>query len=161
MADHAGGRSVRPQGGAWRGVLTGLIAGKPIWAKGGGIEAGIKAFFGALLAAGGMYAVRTWFHMEVDPLDVACRARGRRRFAGGGAPRSSQACSGGLYELDNTPQSEDDRGSRSGPRVVDNVRVASEVEVDDEQAPAARGEAFSLTRETWISCHPRARSSLR
>src|ERR1700726_1722327 len=48
------------------GVLTGLVAGKPIWAKGGQIEAGLKAFFGGLLAAGGMFALSTWVHFDVD-----------------------------------------------------------------------------------------------
>lgn len=48
------------------GVLTGLVAGKPIWAKGARIEAGLKAVFGALLAAGLMYALRTWVGFEVD-----------------------------------------------------------------------------------------------
>jgi hypothetical protein len=48
------------------GALTGLVAGKPIWASGGQIEAGLKAFFGALLAAGGLYAIRTWLHFDVD-----------------------------------------------------------------------------------------------
>ena len=79
------------------GVLTGLVAGKPIWAKGGQIEAGLKAFFGALLAAGGMFAIRTWLHFDVDlailhgggggerpPGGVACRwsARSSRRSTG-------------------------------------------------------------------------------
>src|SRR5271165_806544 len=50
------------------GVLTGLVAGKPIWASGARIEAGLKAFFGALLAAGLMFAVRRWVNF---PLDLA------------------------------------------------------------------------------------------
>jgi hypothetical protein len=55
-------------GGVWlaypaavvAGVLTGLVAGKPVWAAGAKIEAGLKAFFGALLAAGMMFALRQW-----------------------------------------------------------------------------------------------------
>src|SRR5579883_3449799 len=45
---------------ALTGGLTGLLAGKPIWATGAKIEAGLKAFFGALLAAGLMFALRQW-----------------------------------------------------------------------------------------------------
>jgi hypothetical protein len=45
---------------ALTGAITGLVAGKPIWARGGQIEAGLKAIFGALLAAGGMFALRQW-----------------------------------------------------------------------------------------------------
>src|SRR5262245_42193330 len=48
------------------GVLTGLVAGKPIWAQDGRIEAGLKAFFGALLAAGLMFALRKWVHVPLD-----------------------------------------------------------------------------------------------
>src|SRR5215471_2010458 len=50
---------------ALTGVLTGLVAGKPIWASGAKIEAGLKAFFGALLAAGLMFALRQWVKVEV------------------------------------------------------------------------------------------------
>src|ERR1035437_3509566 len=46
------------------GILVGLVAGKPIWASGGQIEAGLKAFFGALLASGLMFAMRRWLHVE-------------------------------------------------------------------------------------------------
>ena len=63
------------------GVLTGLVAGKPIWASGAKIEAGLKAFFGALIAAGLMFAARRWRLS-------ACRARRRASIQ---APRS--ACS--------------------------------------------------------------------
>jgi hypothetical protein len=42
------------------GVLAGLVTGKPIWASDAKVEAGIKAAFGALLAAGGMFAMRRW-----------------------------------------------------------------------------------------------------
>src|SRR5258708_91842 len=42
------------------GALTGLVAGKPIWAAEAKVEAGLKAFFGALLAAGAMFALRGW-----------------------------------------------------------------------------------------------------
>jgi hypothetical protein len=51
------------------GVLTGLVAGKPIWASGAKIEAGLKAFFGALLAAGLMFAIRQWG--KIDAPDIA------------------------------------------------------------------------------------------
>src|SRR4051812_18079322 len=44
------------------GVITGLVAGKPIWAADGKIEAGLKAFFGILLGLGAMFALRTWLN---------------------------------------------------------------------------------------------------
>ena len=48
------------------GVVTGLVAGKPIWSAEGRIEAGLKAFFGLLLSLGGMFALRQWVHVNVD-----------------------------------------------------------------------------------------------
>src|SRR5579862_9499803 len=48
------------------GIVIGLVAGKPIWAKGAWIEVGLKAFFGALLAAGAMFALRKWVGVDVD-----------------------------------------------------------------------------------------------
>src|SRR5262245_32163770 len=48
------------------GALTGLVAGKPIWASGAKIEAGLKAFFGVLLGAGAMVVLRNWVNPSVD-----------------------------------------------------------------------------------------------
>jgi hypothetical protein len=52
------------------GVLVGLLAGKPIWAKGALIEAGLKATIGAALACGLLFAVR------FIPIDVPALALG-------------------------------------------------------------------------------------
>jgi hypothetical protein len=40
------------------GVLVGLVAGKPIWAKGAGVEAGLKAGIGALLGCALLFGLR-------------------------------------------------------------------------------------------------------
>ena len=48
------------------GAVVGLVAGKPIWADGAWIEALLKTFFGALLAAGGMFLARKFGGIEVD-----------------------------------------------------------------------------------------------
>jgi hypothetical protein len=48
------------------GACVALVAGKPVWAKGAWIEVGLKAFFGSLLAAGGMFALRRWVGTPVD-----------------------------------------------------------------------------------------------
>jgi hypothetical protein len=42
------------------GAITGATAGKPVWAADAKIEGGLKAFFGALLAAGGMFGLARW-----------------------------------------------------------------------------------------------------
>jgi hypothetical protein len=49
------------------GVLTGLVAGKPIWAKAAKIEALLKALAGAFIAVVVLYAVRKWLPgVQVD-----------------------------------------------------------------------------------------------
>jgi hypothetical protein len=101
------------------GVLVGLIAGKPIWAADARIEAGLKAFVGALLGVGLMFAARKWLTMEVPvPLDVLGVMRPSLNEAAG-ASRSLgvvaitslamiAALLGGFYEADN-----DDAGAAS------------------------------------------------
>src|SRR5260221_13596760 len=48
------------------GVLVGLVAGKPIWASGGQIEAGLKAVAGAIGSLGAMFAMRRWLSIDLD-----------------------------------------------------------------------------------------------
>src|SRR5262249_22959990 len=122
------------------GVLVGLVAGKPIWARGGQIEAGLKAFFGALLGAGLMFALRNWLTLTLD-LDFI--------HAGHGVIGSLAAASlpliamllGGFYEIDNTPApDEEKKGGKGGQDAKrKNVRVAEdrEAKADDEDEPAA------------------------
>jgi hypothetical protein len=86
------------------GVLTGLVAGKPIWAHGASIEAGLKAVFGAMLGTVAMFALRKWAS-GIHPPDWTALGLGG---AGGlgDQPASSLpllgAVLGGLFELDNT-----------------------------------------------------------
>src|SRR5882672_2772040 len=56
----SGGGAIAYLAAALTGVMTGLVAGKPIWAPGAKVEAGLKALFGALLGAGAMFALRQW-----------------------------------------------------------------------------------------------------
>ncbi len=56
----AGGAYLAYAVAALTGVLTGLVAGKPIWSSGAKVEAGLKAIFGALVGAGLMFALRKW-----------------------------------------------------------------------------------------------------
>ena len=93
---------------ALTGVLTGLIAGKPIWSKGGQIEAGLKAVFGAAISAGGMFALRQWAHVHLDLSMIAPHAQGEL----GQLPMASlpliAGVLGGFFELDNTGTEEKD-----------------------------------------------------
>lgn len=95
------------------GAVTGLVAGKPIWASDAKVEAGLKAFFGAVLAAGGMFALRQWAGGWT--LDLAAL------HAGGSGPVGSLpaaslpllgAALGGFFELDNSGDGEPAKGKR-------------------------------------------------
>jgi hypothetical protein len=101
------------------GAVTGLVAGKPIWSAGAKIEGGLKALFGALLAAGGMFALHQW----------AAGFEPDMRFLGGGGPSPIgelpmaslpliAAALGGLFGLDNTEEKAGrDDGGRPRKRV--------------------------------------------
>ncbi|HXX70370.1 MAG TPA: hypothetical protein VEK07_24530 [Polyangiaceae bacterium] len=128
------------------GVLTGLVAGKPIWASEARIEATLKAVFGALISAGLMYALRRWAGTWTMDLSA---------FGAGGPAAAGQlpavslpligAGLGALFELDNTGDKEPkrvpkkDAGKPGARRRVasDGVGAASKrrtVEVDDSSA---------------------------
>lgn len=114
------------------GVLVGLIAGKPIWAKDAKIEAGMKAFIGALLAAGLMYAARRFLTM---PLPFALGPFSEPGASIGATAISSLAAVaallGGFYEADNdeTEASPPKLGSQ---RVAPgNKRIAASKSADD------------------------------
>lgn len=130
------------------GVITGLVAGKPIWAADGKIEAGLKAFFGILLGLGGMFALRSWANVEVD-------LTGLHAGTGliGNLPALSLPIIAGVlaafYEIDNSPSSDSDKkdgdattsaaGSKKG--AGKKVRVEAEDDsAEDEEAdePAAK-----------------------
>lgn len=129
------------------GVLTGLVAGKPIWASGAKIEAGLKAFFGALLGAGLMFAVRRWVTF---PLDLGFAGLPGAEHAGL-LPEVSlplvAAVLGGFFELDNTSSGDEAKAAdKPKKRVAEDkaangkgkARVASGGEEGEEQeAPAA------------------------
>lgn len=121
------------------GVITGLVAGKPIWSADGKIEAGLKAFFGVLLALGGMFALRTWANVHLD-LSMLKAGEG----ALGSLPAASlpiiAAVLAGFYEIDNSPspdgEKKDSAASASSKKGNGKkVRVADEdEEAEDEEA---------------------------
>ncbi|MEI7892196.1 MAG: hypothetical protein WCI05_03855 [Myxococcales bacterium] len=127
------------------GVLTGLVAGKPIWAQGGKVEAALKAVFGALLAAGGMFALRTWVQVQV-PLDML-GAAGTGKI--GELPAASLPALGAalamFLELDNTGEAEPSaakapavearkKGANGKARVATEGRAEEEEEVRPKRA---------------------------
>jgi hypothetical protein len=100
------------------GILIGLIAGKPIWAKDARIEAGMKAAVGAVLGLGLMFAARKWLAMPVPPGLVSVTGATVPTEAGtstiGHFAMTSLAAIaavlGGFYDADNTPEPEKAEG---------------------------------------------------
>lgn len=94
------------------GILVGLVAGKPIWAKDAKIEAGTKAFFGALLGAGLMFAARQWLTMTL-PFALGFLAPAGAALGGLSivALPLIAALLGGFYEADNDAPAEQKSGS--------------------------------------------------
>lgn len=136
---------------ALTGVLTGLVAGKPIWASNAKIEAGLKAFFGALLGAGLMFAMRQWIHVAPD---LALLAPGVSPGELASQPLAAYpalslpllaAVLGGFFELDNTGTDEKAEAKAAGAgekkRVADGKangkarpRIAESAEDEAEEA---------------------------
>jgi hypothetical protein len=119
-----GGVIVAYLAAAAAGALTGMIAGKPIWASGAKVEGGLKALFGGLMGVGAMFALRQWgtgFDVNLS-------------LVGGGGPSPVgelpaaslpliAAVLGGLFGLDNTA-SPDDEAPRARKRVsADDAKV--------------------------------------
>ena len=125
------------------GILVGLVAGKPIWAKDAKIEAGMKAFVGAILGAGLMFAARRWLTMEVTlPLQGLVEAKAASGAIGMLAITSLAmitAVLGGFYEADNDP-GEGSANATTGKRVAaaggPRVGTSAGEELEDEELEA-------------------------
>jgi hypothetical protein len=126
------------------GILIGLIAGKPIWAKDARIEAGMKAGVGALLAVGLMFAARKWLTMEVPAGLLAVTGAVAPKEAGGStlghfamtSLAAITAVLGGFYDADNTPEPEKAEG-KDEKKPDQKARIAqppADEELEDEAA---------------------------
>jgi hypothetical protein len=133
------------------GVLIGLVAGKPIWAKDAKIEAGTKAFVGALLAALLMYAARRWLSafpvpVELGQLAAANESLGETSSAGtfGGLAITSLAAVaallGGFYEADNDPSESNDAPSKRAADASSKQRIAPAAHEEEEDDLADESE---------------------
>ncbi len=117
------------------GALTGLVAGKAIWSADGKIEAGLKSVFGALLAAGGMFALRKWVHLELDlaALHVAEGAAELGQLPAVALPGLA-ALLGAFFELDNTGSSTEPKSGKALAAPGAKARVRVEPKALDEDA---------------------------
>ncbi len=119
------------------GILTGLVAGKPIWAKDAKIEAGTKAAVGAVLGLGLMVAVRHWLFAMPIPLQLGSLAP-EHATIGGFAMTALAAIAGvlgGFYEADNdAPPEEAEARSGSSQKAGGPKRIAaSHAELEEEE----------------------------
>ena len=118
------------------GALVGLVAGKPIWASGAKIEAGLKAVAGAVIGVIAMLLVRKFLGQEID-----LSAYGAGAGAIGDLPVTSlpivAALLGAFYEVDNTPEANEKKSAVAASPVA-NKKVRVEAEEDEElEADAA------------------------
>lgn len=123
------------------GVVAGLVAGKPIWSADGKIEAGLKAFFGALLGLGGMFALRSWVNFDLD-LETLKAGHGTiGQLPAASLPLIAMLLAG-FYELDNSGSSdkkdEESKDGASSKESGKKVRVAKEEEVEEEEEEEER-----------------------
>jgi hypothetical protein len=144
------GMGMTTMGPAWAylfaavvGALSGMIAGKPIWAKGGQIEAGLKTFFGALLAVGAMFVLRMWVHVNVD-LDSFHAGHGEIGELPAVAFPAIGALLAAFFEVDNSGEDKEEEGSprkrvANGADGAAKMRVGEDEDADEEEeAPAKK-----------------------
>jgi len=126
------------------GAFVALVAGKPIWAKGAWIEVGLKAFFGSLLAAGGMFALRRWGLATVNLASIGAGAGPIGYLPAASLPIIATVLSV-FFEIDNTdapeePAAPPQKAGKPQLRVAPVPSRASDgagAETDDEEAAAA------------------------
>jgi hypothetical protein len=126
------------------GAFVALVAGKPFWAKGAWIEVGLKAFFGSLLAAGGMFALRRWGMMPVNLASFGAGSGALGYLPAASLPIIATVLSV-FFEIDNTNAPEEAAPAKAAGKTQ--VRVAasagkagaraSKDEVESEEEPAA------------------------
>lgn len=118
------------------GVLVGLVAGKPIWAKGAAVEAGLKAVVGALLGAGILFGLR-FLSLQIPAVaDVPAAEIGRHAIAPLLAVATLLAI---FYELDNTGGDEEEEPKKRVDAGTTGKRIAGgDLDELEAEEPAAK-----------------------
>jgi len=131
------------------GVLTALLAGRPVWARGARVEAAVKSVAGALLAAGVMFALRKWADITLDLSAIGAGVGALSELPAVALPLVATVLAL-VFELDNT--GDDEAKSRRGAgkaaraakagaaraRVDDHVDDAEAEMLDPDEAPPKR-----------------------
>lgn len=114
------------------GAVVGLVAGKPIWASGAKIEAGLKAAAGAVLGVVAMLLVRKFLGESIDLSHFGAGAG-----TIGDLPATSlplvAAVLGGFFEADNTPEAKSDKAPAS-TSAADKKRVDVKMRAPSEES---------------------------
>lgn len=122
------------------GLLVGFVTGKPIWSANGKIEAGLKGFFGALFAAGALFALRKWLVVNIDLSFLSPSATGALGEIPYAALPPIAALLGGFFEADNSPGTDDDEPAQKKRIATGGASAAAEAdELEDEPAAKRAG----------------------
>jgi hypothetical protein len=127
------------------GMLTGLIAGKPLWAKDAKIEVALKALVGAGIAAATLFALRKWIPLELD-LEALGAGSGKVGWLPAVCLPLITSFLGIVFEVDNTREAL--ATDATTPIAPSRMRVSgdgkaedaedAELEADDDAASQAR-----------------------
>ncbi len=109
------------------GILTALVAGKPIWARGAWVEVALKSIVGSALAAGFMFALRRWVHLPLDLSGVGAGVGAVGELAATSLPVVATLLAI-LFDLDNTGDEAADHRAPAARRQP--VRVADQTAED-------------------------------
>jgi hypothetical protein len=119
------------------GLLAGLLTGKPVWAPGAKVEAGLKSVFGALLAAGGLFAIRKWLNIHLDLTMMGAGSGALGDLPAANLPVIAGAL-GTLFELDNTAEPKQGGGTRVAEPRTESEEAAEEDAAVSEVQPSRR-----------------------
>jgi hypothetical protein len=115
------------------GAVTGLVAGKPFWAKEARIEVTLKAVVGAAIATASMFALRKWVPTELDLSALGAGAGQLGALPAASLPLITTFLAV-VFELDNTNEvpATDERAALAPPK---------------QRVPGAEGELAELKDE--------------
>ena len=127
------------------GATTGLVAGKPIWAKGAKIEAGVKAVVGAGIASVELLLLRKWLNVDLDLSLIGAGAGAIGTLPAASLPLVAAALAL-VFEADNTDEQPVHGGKRQRVASVEgdagaaeHAEVEAEAEADESRAAEHRG----------------------
>lgn len=121
---------------AGAGALTGVVAGKPIWAEGAKVEVLLKSVVGAIVAVVALFGARKWLpHVSLDLGFLGAGAGSIGELPAAFLPMVTTALAM-LFELDDSGESST---TASGPRrrVMADAEHGAELEADEASVDVA------------------------